>query len=107
MEIAKWGLFYADMGMLQTVLTTQDQSSATGSAGEGAQPVADNPRVKIIHAIKSRLRSSRILWIPGDWSKWQAAHHDNLEFYGTISAAGFDFQLFQILQNGNPFLRDQ
>ncbi|EPE33241.1 hypothetical protein GLAREA_06253 [Glarea lozoyensis ATCC 20868] len=106
-ELAKGALFTAGMKALELVftkLTHPSVANVAGGPGAPATPV-DDRRLKIIQVIN---KSGQILQEALDtWSKWQAAHYDNRDSYGTISAAGFDLSIFQILQNGISSLGDQ
>ncbi|KAK1526038.1 uncharacterized protein CCOS01_08456 [Colletotrichum costaricense] len=97
-ELAKGALFTAGTKILQMAF---DKAAAAPGSN-------NTDTAQITNIISTVNKSGKTLQDALDtWSKWQAAHYDNRASYGTISAAGFDIQLFQILQNDVSSLGDQ
>ncbi|RKU47709.1 hypothetical protein DL546_000073 [Coniochaeta pulveracea] len=100
-ELVKGALFYAGMKVLQNAFEKPAASSGSSTGGSTTNSQATN----IVLTIN---KAGQILQEAQDsWTKWQAAHYDDRASYGSISVAGFDLQLFQVLQNGISSLGDQ
>ncbi|KAF5005675.1 hypothetical protein FDECE_7909 [Fusarium decemcellulare] len=85
-EMAKGALFSAGTEMVKKLLTQP-----------GADP-ANDERVKISLAIA---KSAKILQDALDtWTKWQAAHYEERDSYGSFKDRGLSVPIFVVLQSG-------
>ena len=97
-EALKGGLFYAGMKAIEALWVKMFPPHQPEGSGHG-QTVApvDDERVKIIKTIN---KAGEIIQKSLDsWSKWQAAHYNDRDSYGSVTVSGLSIQLFQVLQS--------